>query len=66
MPPSTSRELYQYDVKCNFHVLRVVFHVSDLRYGDTAQHRSTTNSVGFTHEHDFKRSSLTLAQLCLL
>ena len=26
MPPSTSHKLYQYDVRCNFHMLRVIFH----------------------------------------
>jgi len=26
MPSSTSHKLYQYDVRCNFHMLRVIFH----------------------------------------
>jgi len=33
-------------------MLCVILHEPDLQYGVTDRHRSTTNSVGLTHEHN--------------
>ena len=45
-------------------MLHVIFHESDLQYGVTNQHRSSTNSVSIAHE--IMWGSLTLVQLQLL
>ena len=44
-------ELHWYDA-VQFHILHVMFHGSDLRHEVTNRHRSTTNSVGLTCEHN--------------